>query len=30
MNTLLSHPDVLGWLNDAQDELDKVRFAKSA
>jgi glutathione S-transferase len=30
MHTLLNHPDVLGWLNDAQDELDKVRFAKIA
>ena len=30
MQTLLNHPDVLGWLNDAQDELDRTRFALSA
>ena len=30
MQTLLNHPDVLHWLSDAQDELDTVRFAKTA
>lgn len=28
MQTVLSHPDLLDWLNDAQDELDTERFAK--
>jgi glutathione S-transferase len=30
MQTLLSHPDLLSWLSEAQDELDVVRFAKTA
>ena len=29
IDTLLAHPDVLCWLNDAQHELDAIRFAKT-
>lgn len=29
MQTLLNHPDLLEWLNEAQDELDQVRFART-
>jgi glutathione S-transferase len=29
MNTLLKHPDILCWLDEAQHELDTVRFAKT-
>ena len=27
MQNLLNHPEVLGWLNEAQEELNQVRFA---